>query len=148
MKGQLIYVELKSGYSDNGPAWIGIAGASKSGSTIYFNGQAFKSLKGSGISSNYYDVKTGNEYWISGVKKKGDNRHWAGSGKITIDKGAVQAYLKVTEQSDLPKTFIEATLEPSKAKHEFHDIENEKESEYDSNDLGRPNIKKTLGKHE
>lgn len=28
MKDRLIYIELKSGYSDNGPAWIGIAGAS------------------------------------------------------------------------------------------------------------------------
>ena len=29
----------------------------------------FQRLKGSGISGNYFDVETGDEYWISGVKK-------------------------------------------------------------------------------
>lgn len=62
MKSEIIYVELKSGYSDNGPAWIGKGFYSKSGQSIYFNNQLFK--KGSGISGNYYDIETGDEYWI------------------------------------------------------------------------------------
>ncbi len=33
----LRYIELKSGYSDNGPAWIGYVTPSKTGRTIYFN---------------------------------------------------------------------------------------------------------------
>jgi len=40
MKRQLediLYIELKTGYSDNGPAWIGRVRYSKSGRTIYFN---------------------------------------------------------------------------------------------------------------
>lgn len=41
MDRQLLYVELKTGYSDDGPAWIGYVGRSKSGKTLYFNDHAF-----------------------------------------------------------------------------------------------------------
>ena len=33
----LMYIELKTGYSDDGPAWIGYVKTSKSKKTIYFN---------------------------------------------------------------------------------------------------------------
>ena len=42
----LRYVELKSGYADNGPAWIGYVTPSKSGRTLYFNGRALRKFKG------------------------------------------------------------------------------------------------------
>ena len=32
----LMYIELKTGYSDDGPAWIGYVKTSKSKKTIYF----------------------------------------------------------------------------------------------------------------
>ena len=38
---------------------------SKSGKTIYFDGKAFQSLNGTGIKGNYFDIETGDEYWIS-----------------------------------------------------------------------------------
>ena len=31
------YIELKTGYNDDGPAWIGNVKESKSGKTVYFN---------------------------------------------------------------------------------------------------------------
>jgi hypothetical protein len=31
-----MYIELKTGYQDNGPAWIGRVKFSKTGQTIYF----------------------------------------------------------------------------------------------------------------
>jgi len=96
----LIYVELKSGYADNGPAWIGKGFYSKSGKTIYFNGQAFKKF---GKVGNYYDWETKDDYWISGVKKKDSNRHWAGSGKITIDEAVVEEFLELRGKSALSK---------------------------------------------
>ena len=37
----LMYIELKTGYSDDGPAWIGYVKTSKSKKTIYFNNHAF-----------------------------------------------------------------------------------------------------------
>ena len=84
----LMYIELKSGYSDDGPAWIGYVKTSKTRKTVYFNDHAFQ--KAIGGSSNYIDVENGDRYWITGLKKDESNRHWAGHGKITIDRRAVE----------------------------------------------------------
>lgn len=40
MKSKIMYIELKTGYSDNGPAWIGMVEFSKSGKTVYFDNKA------------------------------------------------------------------------------------------------------------
>lgn len=98
----LKYIELKSGYTDNGPAWIGTVKQSKSGKTIYFNGKAFG--RGNGVSGNHYDVETGEEYWISNVKKNGEDRHWAGAGKIEIESAAVAEYLQTIGETKLDKS--------------------------------------------
>lgn len=42
MAHDLMYIELKTGYSDDGPAWIGYVKASKSRKTLYFNDHAFQ----------------------------------------------------------------------------------------------------------
>ena len=42
MRTEIKYIELKTGYADNGPAWIGKVEFSKSGKTMYFNNHAFK----------------------------------------------------------------------------------------------------------
>ena len=60
----LMYIELKTGYSDDGPAWIGYVKTSKTKKTIYFNDCAFQKYNGG--CSNYVDIETGDEYWISG----------------------------------------------------------------------------------
>lgn len=124
MDADLIYVELKSGYSDNGPAWIGFAGRSKSGATIYFDGKAFKSLKGSGISANYYEAESGDQYWISGVKRDGWDRHWAGNGSVQIDEDAIEQYLAETGFSKLPRDLKPAKLAPSEFTQVQHGREN------------------------
>ena len=100
-KRELMYIELKTGYSDNGPAWISHVTFSKTGRTIYFNGKALKRIQGGGIAGNYYEVETGNEYWVSGVKKTGTNRHWAGAGKIQLDVNAVDEFLQHIGQSEV-----------------------------------------------
>ena len=111
------YIELKTGFDDNGPAWIARVQFSKSKKTIYFNGMALKSSKGRGIGANYFDYETGDEYWISGVKQQEWNRHWVGAGEIMIERSLHQWYmdyinfmetgfLKVID--DLPETDIQA----------------------------------------
>ncbi|MEQ1894069.1 MAG: hypothetical protein ABL998_16125 [Planctomycetota bacterium] len=92
--GQLIYVELKSGQSDRGPAWITRARVSKSGRTVYFNGRALKSLFGSGVYANYVCMETGDEFWVSGVKVRGGDRHWAGGGPVMVDARVLDDYLR------------------------------------------------------
>ena len=104
MKSRLMYVELKSGFNDDGPAWIGMASFSKTGRTIYFNGQAFQ---GGRIGGNHQEVESGETYWISGVKKDGADRHWAGSGKIKIDKAVISEYLSIIKKDELPKNKFE-----------------------------------------
>lgn len=51
----LMYIELKTGYSDDGPAWIGYVHTSKSKKTIYFNDHAFQ--KNIGSYANYIDME-------------------------------------------------------------------------------------------
>jgi len=113
---QLLYVELKSGYSDDGPAWIGFGVFSRTGSTIYFDGKVLK--RGTGISGNRYDLRTGEEYWVSGVKKRGSNRHPVGAGAIAIDRSAVAEYLQITGASHLSERMfrvVDLNNEPNKA---------------------------------
>ncbi len=97
MQPRIMYIEHKTNQNDKGEAWIGKAEFSKTGQTVYFNNQAFKKLKSGGISGNHYDLETGDEYWISGVKKNGYDRHWAGSGKIKIDKKIIDEYLSMVD---------------------------------------------------
>lgn len=96
------YIELKTGYNDDGPAWIGKVKISRSGNTVYFNDHAFQ--KCNGISGNFIDIESGEEYWISGIKKNGEDRHWAGRGKITIDSKIIPEYLEITEAKEIDKT--------------------------------------------
>lgn len=120
MKSHIKYIELKTGYTDNGPAWIGKVEFSKSGKTIYFNGHAFKG-NGHGVSS---DLETGEIYWISGVKKNGQDRHWAGNGEIMLDRTIVDEYLKLMDLESLdPKKYVLVDIEKTD-KRRFVDIEN------------------------
>ena len=123
----LKYIELKSGFNDDGPAWIGRVAVSKSGRTIYFNGKAFKRATGGGFGGNYIDLETRDTYWISGVKKSGLDRHWAGSGKITIEAAAVEQYLTEVGASRLDSSKFEVSdsIEPTDPSR-FHGLENRK----------------------
>lgn len=126
MRTEILYVELKQGHS--GPAWIGNGHFSKSGQTIYFDGKVLK--KGQGINSNHFDIETGDEYWISGVKKNGADRHWAGSGKIYLDRSVIDDYLKIIGQTSLPKNkFILVDLDNIPNKELSRQIENSKQAD-------------------
>ncbi|WP_448775499.1 hypothetical protein [Blautia sp.] len=57
--------------------------------------------------ANYMDIENGEEYWISGLKKKESNRHWAGHGKIMIDRRAVDDYLTLIGEKELPSNLFE-----------------------------------------
>ena len=108
----LRYVELKSGHSDNGPAWIGYVTPSKTGRTLYFNGRGLMKLKGqrrNESGGNYVDMETGESFWVSGVKKNGEDRHWAGSGKVLVEDAALSDYLKEIGAKSLDRTRCEVT---------------------------------------
>lgn len=123
MKNRLVYVELKTGHADNGPAWIGVSGGSKTGATLYFNGGAFKRLKGSGVGANYFNIETGDEYWISGIKKDNKDRHWAGGGPVAIDRAIVAEYLTETGRETLPANLYLTDLAPPKQEEHHSQLE-------------------------
>lgn len=126
MKAELKYIELKRGFGDTGPAWIGMVEFSKSGRTVYFNGKALKNSKAHGIAGNYYDIENRDEYWISGIKKNGTDRHWAGGGKIMIDRKVVDLYLSQVVFDELDKNRFELTDIKPTDKQKFSELENVK----------------------
>ncbi len=137
MKSEIKYIELKTGFSDNGPAWIGLVSFSKSGRTLYFDGKAFQSLNGNGINGNYFEIESGNEYWISGVKKNQSDRHIYGDGKIYVEKRILNDYLKIINQQSLKdKDYQMIEVEEEIPTERINKLENQKhtsESQIDEN---------------
>lgn len=91
MRRRIMYIESKSG-GLTGPARIGWVKFSKTGATLYYAGRTFRSLKGFGFKSNYYDTETGEEYWISGPKKNSEDSLYATNIKPEIDADASDEY--------------------------------------------------------
>jgi len=58
---------------------------------------------------NYSDMETGESFGVSGVKKNGEDRHWAGSGKVLIDAAAVPDYLEAIGAKTLNTSRCEVT---------------------------------------
>jgi hypothetical protein len=126
MKTEILYVELIQGHS--GPAWIGYGQFNKTRRTVYFDGKILG--RGQGIIGNFVDIELGDEYWVSGVKKNGEDRHWAGTGKIFIDKSVINDYLKIIGEKTLPKNkFIQIEINNTPNKLLSREIENKKYSE-------------------
>jgi hypothetical protein len=97
-KSRIMYIERKAGNLE-GPARIGRVTFSKTGKTIYYRGQAFRSLKGEGFKSNYFDVATGAEYWISGVRKDRQDRLYGGGlHHVEIDEDVREDYLRELQE--------------------------------------------------
>ncbi|REG84087.1 hypothetical protein [Winogradskyella sediminis] len=127
MRTEIKYLELKSGFSGNGPAWIGLVSYSKSGKTVYFNGIAFQRIGSDRIQGNFYDIESGDEYWISGVKKDMTDRHKFGGGKIFVEKRILNEYLQIIGKTELPKADFELTeVETEKPVERINELENEK----------------------
>jgi hypothetical protein len=89
-------VELKTCFNDDGPASISWVTFSKTGRTIYYRHRTLQRIIRGGIGSNHRDTETGEEYWISGVKKHGQDRHWAGKGEVIVDEDAREEYERIT----------------------------------------------------
>jgi hypothetical protein len=84
MKSRIMYIECK-GNEISGPARIGRVTFSKSGKSSYYKGRRFHTLSGSGFKANYFDWETEEHYRISGCKKRGGDRLYAGTIEIDAD---------------------------------------------------------------
>ena len=97
-----MYIEDKSG-GLVGPCRIGRVTFSKTGATLNYAGRAFQSLKGGGFKANYFDVETGQQFWISGPHKDGADGLY---GRITqpadVDGDVAEEYWRVIRGVEPP----------------------------------------------
>jgi hypothetical protein len=70
MRSRIMYIEDKSA-GLVGPCRIGRVMFSKTGSTLRYDGRSFQSLAGHGFKANFFDVETGQHFWISGPRRDG-----------------------------------------------------------------------------
>jgi hypothetical protein len=91
MKSRIMYVERKA-EDITGAARIGRVSFSKSGKTLYFRRKTFQSLKGCGLTSDYYDIDSGDDYWISGCRRDGADRLYGERVPISIDEDVREEY--------------------------------------------------------
>lgn len=90
---RIMYIENKG--SENGligAARIGRVTFSKTGKSIHYKGKTFQTLRGTGFKANYFDVETGDYYWISGCKKDGSDRLYGERVPIYIDEDVCDEY--------------------------------------------------------
>lgn len=95
MNDRVMYVQLKTGYdTDAGPAWIGWVRFTRSWRTAYFQGRTLHRVTGTARAnsdSNFYDVQTHEEFWISGPKRDQTDARYR-HGKSVVEDDARAAY--------------------------------------------------------
>ncbi len=97
LKYRIMYIEEKFN-SLEGNARIGKVYFSRTGKTLYYRQLRLQSLKGSGYKANYFDVDTGNQYWISGPRKDRNDRLYGGCDGVEIDEDARDEYFALIQQ--------------------------------------------------
>ena len=88
---RIMYIESKA-EGLVGPARIGRVFYNKTGRTLRYSEKEFQSLKGSGFKSNYREINTGNEYWISGPRRDGADRLYVSNIPVQIDEDVREEY--------------------------------------------------------
>jgi hypothetical protein len=86
-----MYIENKSD-GLTGPARIGRVTFSKTGKSLNYRGMTFRSKKGAGYKSNYFEVESGDSYWISGPHKDGRDRLYPSSVPVEVDEDVADEY--------------------------------------------------------
>jgi hypothetical protein len=91
MQTRIMFIEYK-GKGLIGDARIGRVTFSKTGKSVHYNGKTFQTLSGTGFKANYFDVGTGEYYWISGCKKDGSDKLYGERTPVYIDEDARVEY--------------------------------------------------------
>ena len=91
MKPRIMYIERKAG-ALIGSARIGRVTFNRTGRTIRYRDQIFRRIVGGGFKSNYIEEATGEDYWISGCKRRGGDRMYGSPVPIEIDDDAREEY--------------------------------------------------------
>ena len=91
MKSRIMYIERKAG-ALTGDARIGRVTFNKTGRTIFYHDHVFRRIVGGGFKSNYVEKATGEDYWISGPKRRGGDRMYGSALPIEIDEDVLVEY--------------------------------------------------------
>ena len=99
-KTRIMYIEYKSD-GVVGDARIGRVTFSKTGQSLYYQGRTYNRHRG--FKSNYYEVQSREEFWISGCKKDGTDALY--SNKVEIDDDVWEEYwTEIRNRPDLLKS--------------------------------------------
>lgn len=102
MKPRIMYLEPGGGLAREGGR-IGLVTFSKSGKTLHYREQRFRSLDGKGYKENYYDVDSGDWYWISGARRDGNDALYP--MVVEIDDDVREEYWRtIRRRPDLQET--------------------------------------------
>ena len=96
---RVMWIEHKVGDGLVGPASIGWVKISDKGKRLDYGSQRFRTLSGRGFKSNYVDIDSDDEYWISGCRK--DGRDALYNTTVEIDEDALEEYwVKIRKQPE------------------------------------------------
>ena len=87
MKPRIMYIEYK-GNEITGPARIGRVSFSKTGRSLYYKNKTLLPIQG--YKTNHADSETGEEYWVSGCRKDGNDRLYP--GVVEVDEDVREEY--------------------------------------------------------
>ena len=94
-----MYIESKAD-GLNGSARIGRVTFSKTRLSIYYEGRTFFRVQG--FKTNYRELETGNEYWISGPRRDGQDRLYVSNLPVEIDEDVREEYwIEIRKKPDL-----------------------------------------------
>ena len=97
-----MYLEPGGGLARDGGR-IGRVSFSQTGKTLRYDGSTFQSLSGRGYKENYFDVESGERYWISGPRRDGNDALYPMT--IEIDDDVREEYwCEVRELPDLKES--------------------------------------------
>jgi hypothetical protein len=80
----IVYIERGGGLERAGGR-IGRVRLSKTGRTVFYHGLELRSLNGRGYKTTHFDVHTGEEYWVSGPRKDGNDSLYPDTVEIDDD---------------------------------------------------------------
>ena len=95
-----MFIQQKTGFdTDSGPSWIGWVEFNRSWKAARYRGRELR--RAQGFDSNFYDVETGEEFWLSGPKRDRTDARY-GPGTTTCDEDARDAYEAFLNGAALP----------------------------------------------
>jgi len=98
---RLMYIEKKGGDIDGAAGRIGWVTLSSDGLRVTYRGRTLTRVPGEGVRGTYHDEGSGQEYWVSSVKKSGSHAHFAPRVAVRIDPDARYEYRRLRATATL-----------------------------------------------